>query len=235
MRDPITHEIRRFAVLDSTNDYCFRNLHSLSSGSVVAAGYQDAGKGTQGRSWTSNKDENLLFSIIYKDEPFTTLPLFSLRIALALVKVLKEYDLSPMIKWPNDILIADQKIAGILIEVKQSVCVVGIGFNINQQDFPTDLNLPATSLTNQLKKTYEPLAVLLKVLDGIDEVLTWKDDEVLMKYRKLLYQKNQTCVVNLNQKKFMAKIMDIDDDGVLVVMDNDNQRIRIPSKAMLEG
>lgn len=234
MMNPIVHEIRRFDRLDSTNDYILRNADLLKSGTVVMAGYQSEGKGTQGRTWQSDANENLLFSLIYKDEPFTGYPLFSLRIALALTFVLEENGLFPQIKWPNDILIDDKKIAGILIEVKRNICVVGIGFNINQQEFPTDQDLSATSLYNLLDKEIEPVGVLLKVLDALDEVLILNDSEVLPKYRSMLYQKGKTCVVNINQNRFVATIIDIDDDGVLVVTDNQNQKFKIHSKAMLE-
>ncbi len=234
MSAPITHEIRRFEILDSTNDYCFRNASTLLSGSVVITGFQSEGKGTMGRKWHSNANDNLLFSLLYKDEPFTSHPLFSLKIALALAKVLQESTLLPLIKWPNDLIVSDKKIAGILIEVKQNVCVVGIGFNINQSIFPYALNLPATSLFNQTGKSSEPLVVLLKVLDAIDETLGFDDASVLMNYRELLYQRNQICKVNLNGNRFEARITDVDRDGCLIVTDYQEQTFKIPSKAMLE-
>jgi BirA family transcriptional regulator, biotin operon repressor / biotin---[acetyl-CoA-carboxylase] ligase len=235
MDNPIVHEIRRFDVLDSTNDYCFRNAESLKSGTVVMCGFQQEGKGTQGRSWRSEADKNLLFSLYYKDETFTSLPLFSHRVALGLAQVLEDCGLSPFIKWPNDMIVDDKKIAGILIEAKQNRCVVGIGFNINQEVFPDDLNLPATSLFNQTSKTNEPVGVLLKVLDALDEVLTWKDEEVLSKYRKLLYQKGKECTITLDKTKIPAIITDIAEDGALIVVDRQKRLHKIYSKAILEG
>jgi BirA family biotin operon repressor/biotin-[acetyl-CoA-carboxylase] ligase len=233
MADPIVHEIRRFEQLDSTNDYALRNAQQLTSGTVVMAGFQSEGKGTQGRIWTSDADKNLLFSLYYKDEAFSSLPLFSLRIALGLAIVLKGYGPSPMIKWPNDIIVEGQKIAGILIEMQAEHCVVGIGLNVNQQVFPTDLHRHATSLFNQLGKATEPVGVLLKVLDALDDVLTWDDTKVLSKYRSLLYQKGMECRVNINGDKFTATLTDIDDNGVLIVTDRQNRMIKIHSKAML--
>ncbi|MGB7595879.1 MAG: hypothetical protein WBL80_10025, partial [Erysipelotrichaceae bacterium] len=90
MVDSIVHEIRRFERLDSTNDYVLRNVGQLKNGTVVMAGFQSAGKGTQGRDWVSDANQNLLFSLYYKDAQFTGLPLFSLRIALGLAQVLLE-------------------------------------------------------------------------------------------------------------------------------------------------
>jgi BirA family biotin operon repressor/biotin-[acetyl-CoA-carboxylase] ligase len=235
MSDPITHEIRRFDLLDSTNDYCFRNADTLSNGTVVMAGYQVQGKGTHGKNWQSNAGENLLFSIYYKAEPFASQPLFSLRIALALTQTLQGLGLSPMIKWPNDILVDEQKIAGILIEVTRSDCVVGIGFNINQQEFPNDVSLPATSLFNLQQQKREPVGVLLKVLDALDHVLAWDDAEVRGEYRKLLYQRGKPCVVNTGQMKLTGIISDIDDEGFLILTDEQGNPIRIHSKAMIEG
>jgi BirA family biotin operon repressor/biotin-[acetyl-CoA-carboxylase] ligase len=232
MSDSISHEIRRFEVLDSSNAYCFRNADSLKSGTVVMAEYQSEGKGTLNRKWQSNAHENLLFSIIYKEEDFVARSLFSLRIALAITIALKEYGLSPTIKWPNDILVDDCKIAGILIEIKQHVCVVGIGININQEAFP--LSLHATSLYNQIEKKSEPVGVLLKVLDALDEVLLMDEAIVRINYRKVLDQKGQLCIVKMNQTKILATIKDINDEGYLVVEDEQHQLITIYSKAMLE-
>jgi len=234
MVDSIVHEIRRFDSLDSTNDYILRNAGQLKSGTVVMAGFQSAGKGTQDRTWTSDANQNLLFSLYYKDEPFTALPLFSLRIALGLAEVLQDYGLSPQIKWPNDLIVDDQKIAGILIEVQDKNCVVGIGLNINQQFFPADLAMPATSLSNLLGKASEPVGVLLKVLDALDDVLTWDDNKVLSLYRYLLHQKGMRRIVTFNGEQFPATIVDIDVDGALVVRDAQNKTFRLQSKAMIE-
>jgi BirA family biotin operon repressor/biotin-[acetyl-CoA-carboxylase] ligase len=233
MRDAITHEIRRFRELDSTNDYCFRNADALLSGTVVMAGFQSAGKGTQGRDWVSEADANLLFSIIYKHEPFQKNPLLSLRIALALVHTLRFYGLEPHVKWPNDILIDGSKIAGILIEVKEDICVIGVGLNLNQQTFPDDLRMPATSLSNRTKKAYEPVSVLLKIVDKIDEILETNDLLILEEYRAILDQVGQKRIAILAGRSVAVKVVGIDDDGVLLVSDMQGNIIRVPSVAMI--
>ena len=234
MGDPMAHEIRRFDVLDSTNDYCFRAQEELRSGSVVMASYQTQGKGTQGRKWSSDRDENLLFSLLYKDEPFASSTLFSHRIALAIVFALREYDLAPQIKWPNDILVNHRKIAGILIETSGRICVVGIGINVNQTTFPQDLRMPATSLIQQVKQHHEPLALLLKVLDAMDEVLTLDDETLLVNYKAVLYQLGLPCVVKQKEDTVVATITDIDYDGSLIATDTDRNKIKIHSKAMID-
>ncbi|HAO62389.1 MAG TPA: biotin--[acetyl-CoA-carboxylase] ligase [Erysipelotrichaceae bacterium] len=234
MSIPMAHEIRRFDVLDSTNDYCFRAQEELRSGSVVMASYQTQGKGTQGRKWSSDRDENLLFSILYKDESFTSSPLFSHRVALAIVFALREYGLTPQIKWPNDILVDHRKIAGILIETSGGSCVVGIGINVNQTKFPQDLRMPATSLIQQVKQRHEPLALLLKVLDALDEVLTLDDETLLVNYKAVLYQLGLPCVVKQKEDTVVATITDIDFDGSLIATDIDRNKIKIHSKAMID-
>lgn len=234
MGDPMAHEIRRFDVLDSTNDYCLRAQEELRSGSVVMASYQTLGKGTQGRKWSSDRDENLLFSILYKDEPFISSPLFSHRIALAIVFALREYDLMPQIKWPNDILVDHRKIAGILIETSGRTCVVGIGVNVNQTTFPQDLRMPATSLIQQVKQRHEPLALLLKVLDALDSVLVLDDETLLANYKTVLYQLGLPCVVKQKEDTVVATITDIDPDGSLIATDIDRNKIKIHSKAMID-
>jgi BirA family biotin operon repressor/biotin-[acetyl-CoA-carboxylase] ligase len=233
MRDAITHEIRRFRELDSTNDYCFRNADALLSGTVVLTGFQSAGKGTQGRDWVSEADANLLFSIIFKGEHSQKNPLLSLRIALALVHCLRDYGLEPLVKWPNDILIDGSKIAGILIEVKDDICVIGVGLNLNQQTFPDDLRMSATSLFNRMKSVYEPVSVLLRILDSVDEMLEMEDRFVLEEYRETMSNIGHTVSVNSEGKTINALVLGIDDGGVLLVADQHGRKIRIPSAAML--
>lgn len=152
-----TIKVYEFDILDSTNEYIKRNLDKTSNITVVRTNYQTSGKGRMGRKFVSNKDENLLFSIFlnyrFIVRNFET---FSLFCGYVLCLTLEKYNLKPMIKWPNDILINSKKISGILLEgcTKEKEfdsIIAGIGININQVEF---LNLPfVTSLKLETGKT----------------------------------------------------------------------------------
>lgn len=138
------------------------------SGSVIAAGIQTAGRGRlPDRIWHSGEGENLIFTLILskKEAAAGFFPL-SLTTGLGLSFYLEErFNMEPYIKWPNDILINYKKISGILIESVKDFYLIGIGLNVNQIEFSSDISSSATSLRNETGsylKHNEELTILLE-------------------------------------------------------------------------
>ena len=140
---------------DSTNSYMRRLISEQDVGdyTIVMAKKQTQGRGQMGTVWDSDKGKNLMFSV-FKDLRLhdVEFPFYiSMAISLAILKAFKTLNIPDLhIKWPNDILSADKKICGILIENviknKLNSTIIGIGINVNQTDFK---NLPkASSLKN---------------------------------------------------------------------------------------
>jgi BirA family biotin operon repressor/biotin-[acetyl-CoA-carboxylase] ligase len=144
--------ILRFDTIDSTNSEAIRQAKlGADEGLCVIARQQTNGRGRHGRSWFSEKDAGIYFSIVLRpkiDARF--LPLITLMTGVAVYDTLKEFDLQPDIKWVNDILIRDKKICGILAETVGtkigSAVVVGIGINLTLRNFPDDISDTATSI-----------------------------------------------------------------------------------------
>jgi BirA family biotin operon repressor/biotin-[acetyl-CoA-carboxylase] ligase len=148
------NKIYTFNSIDSTNN-CAKAVAGCGAqeGTVVIAEQQTAGKGRLGRLWQANANENITFSIVLRPkltpEVINIIPLY---VAVAVAQAVERTtQLKVDCKWPNDLLVRGKKFAGILIEgsVKQNsveYVVVGIGINVNQQTFPTDLQQKATSL-----------------------------------------------------------------------------------------
>jgi BirA family transcriptional regulator, biotin operon repressor / biotin---[acetyl-CoA-carboxylase] ligase len=118
----------------------------LPEGGVAACDKQTAGRGRRGREWYSPPGAGLLFSLAL--EPHTApdrLPAFSLVAAEAVCTVC---DPRAMVRWPNDVMIEGQKVAGVLPELCDSKLVVGFGVNVNQtpSGLPEQARVPATSL-----------------------------------------------------------------------------------------
>jgi BirA family biotin operon repressor/biotin-[acetyl-CoA-carboxylase] ligase len=171
MRPRIIH----LSSVHSTNTYLAGELKkaSLPQELAVIADYQEGGKGQGGNRWYSPPGKNLLMSILLFPAFLSASSQFHLSrvVSLALVDTLKGYGQSPVIKWPNDILAGGKKIAGILIEngivgTGISHTIMGIGLNLNQQEFP-EYPLPATSLLLETGKQREPLEVAERLLDAI--------------------------------------------------------------------
>lgn len=156
--DGIGHIIVRKNCVDSTNEEAKRGAdNGAEHGTVYVADEQTAGKGRRGRSWLSESRENLYFTLLLRPrlapEKVTMLTLvMAYAVAVAVEKVT---GLQTSIKWPNDIVVNDKKVCGILSEMKLdkqrcAYCVVGVGMNIGQTQFPEELQDKATSLQAEL-------------------------------------------------------------------------------------
>lgn len=138
-----------YRVIDSTNA-CARSLAAGGAphGTVVTAGEQSAGRGRQGRTWSAAAGRGLLGSIVIRD-PVALLPLAA---GVAVAEVVEEAveGVSAALKWPNDVLVAGRKVAGILVEGRpqEGWAVVGVGLNVALRvvDFPAELRSVAGTL-----------------------------------------------------------------------------------------
>lgn len=146
--------VLRLEETDSTNNQLKQLLKdNPEEGSVVIADYQSVGRGQMGNGWHSEKGKNLLFSILLYPENLPANEQFIIsRIAsLAVKNMLDQFTNDIRIKWPNDIYWKEKKICGMLIEndvqgknILNSI--IGIGININQEEFPDDLPNPVSLL-----------------------------------------------------------------------------------------
>ena len=223
--------------LESTNEKLreITGEKDIPEFSVVMAGYQTAGKGQEGNSWESEKGKNVTVSILLKPCFLSPADQFyvSKIVSLAIVWVLKELGIESKIKWPNDIYIGDKKIAGILIENKVmgytlSESIMGIGLNVNQQEFLSDARNPV-SIKNILNKDVDINDTLNNLLEklmflykGLYEGETDTIDEA---YRKNLYRGEGIFRFRDNHGEFKAEISDIETSGILVLQDT-NGKIR---------
>lgn len=135
------------------------------SGTVVGAEMQWMGQGRQGRSWHSPEGEGLYFTLILRPNiPPRQIPVVTLALGVAVADVLRmltglEIDL----RWPNDVMAGGRKLCGILTQLHDGAVLAGIGLNVNQESFPGELRLIATSLRLETGREYarEPLLAAL--------------------------------------------------------------------------
>ena len=130
--------MKKLDMVDSTNGYTLANIDMFSHNTLVYSDIQTSGRGRLNRKWISDSPENLYCSIVIKPEQdYKKLPLVNLTqlFCVILAEVINDLGITPQIKWPNDILVNEKKIAGILSESsftgsKFNGIVVGIGLNI---------------------------------------------------------------------------------------------------------
>ena len=164
--------------VDSTNTFLLGSAKFNQNGTVVLAEEQLKGKGRLDRSWLSNADQNLTFSILLteKIKP-NRLNIINLGTSLIVAQSIENlYQLKVNLKWPNDVLVADKKIAGILLETtsmgsKIEKVVIGIGINVNQPNFPGKYLTPPTSIRREFKEAVDRERLLSEILNNFDEIL----------------------------------------------------------------
>lgn len=151
------HDILWLEEVDSTNRYAREHISELDNLSVVAARTQTSGKGQSDHKWHSEAGRNLLFSIILKNPDILASEQVKISdtTAESIVDLLYAHGIESWIKPPNDIWVDAKKICGILIEhsligSRISWTIIGIGLNVNQTIFPSDLPNPTSmSLENR--------------------------------------------------------------------------------------
>ncbi|MBT3189408.1 MAG: biotin--[acetyl-CoA-carboxylase] ligase [Anaerolineae bacterium] len=157
--------------VDSTNDIALNWMEEGGQDfSLVIANEQIKGRGRDGRSWQTPPDSALAFSLLLLPsiEEAKNISLFTGLGALALVDALREhYELDAKIKWPNDVLVDEKKLAGILVEAnwhgdKIKSIVLGMGVNVYANSVPDDVLFPATSLEESRPDSFnKPIRSLL--------------------------------------------------------------------------
>ncbi len=221
--------INVFETLKSTN-ITAKELASngAKSGTVVIANEQTAGKGRLGRNFYSPQNSGIYMSVILRlDESIDCSLLITSGVSVAVCRAIEnKYNVSPQIKWVNDVYINDKKICGILTEAsinfennKLDYIIVGIGINITTNDFPTELKTKAGSLHESLSEdTISRNSLIAEVLNQLEIVCNdLKKKTFIQEY------KNRSCVLGCDIKMIngenqeIATAIDINEFGHLIV------------------
>jgi BirA family biotin operon repressor/biotin-[acetyl-CoA-carboxylase] ligase len=163
--------IHYFASIGSTMTEAVRlAAANVEHGTIVIADRQTAGMGRLGRSWISEQDLGIYCSILLRlSLPPARLPVASLLLGLAVAEAIQNAtSLACDLRWPNDVLINDRKVCGILTQLVDSCIVAGIGINVNQTEFEPGLRTPATSLRMESGLIQSRESLLIALLSSLD-------------------------------------------------------------------
>ena len=220
------HKIYRFKKLNSTNKFLKENCDKYTPYSVIIADEQEEGHGRYQRKWHSAKGKDLTFSLLLplnKKESYIWANITQIT-AIAILETAKEYRLDSKIKWPNDILIDDQKISGILTEVIScktgSYAIVGVGININSSKKELiSINQKATSFFVESKIEHRIDIILDKILKKIVDnytILSQNGFEPFYKtFSDNLAWKDRLITLKDGNKSIMGTIINLNKDGTL--------------------
>lgn len=229
--------------LTSTNEWLEMLLTkdtNLPEWTVVSTEFQSKGKGQIGNIWCSNKGENLLFSLFLRPTFVEIKRYFyiSMVTSLAIRNALSQFVSDITIKWPNDIYYKNQKITGILIENSLmgstiSTSIIGVGQNVNQTQFPDWIPNPISLkqiLGHEVDRNSVLNAILVETEDLYNRLRNADFENIKKEYLLALYRREGYHNYASKGEVFEAQILDVEDNGELVLLDRNNQERRFMFK-----
>jgi len=230
----MTQKVIKFEILDSTNNYVAKALETgqYRENDVILAGFQTEGRGQRGNIWQSEFNKNLTFSFAFLfdylklDHQFV----ISKAVSVAIAKYLEDrIGKTITLKWPNDILLGNKKLCGILLESvlagRKRFMIVGIGLNVNQASFNTEYEV--TSLSLELERMLDldsELNLLLPYLSAsIEKVKNAKTHELEAFYLARLTGHNELVEFTDRERTFRGNIISVENSGEITVRPEDGE------------
>jgi BirA family transcriptional regulator, biotin operon repressor / biotin---[acetyl-CoA-carboxylase] ligase len=211
----------------STNDVAAQYAKNKNNdGLVVLAEEQIKGRGRGGNKWVVGKGDSVICSILLTDCAVNA-ELLSLTIAVATAEAVgKCVKAEAKIKWPNDIILNNKKVAGILVESKKAgkhtAYIIGIGINCHQSklDFPAELRKIATSIDIETGGQIDRISFIKRLLTSVEnslEIAEQNKKEIIEHWRRLSTQLGQRVTLIYNRKKFAGNCIGIDPENGLIL------------------
>lgn len=222
-------DVEVFSNIDSTNSEALRKLKAgQKAGFLVVAREQSNGRGRRGRAWVSSLDSGLYMSVVL---PFgrsvENLQALSLVTALAVHSgITKSYPVPVQLKWPNDILAGNKKLAGILLERQQideiSAIVFGIGVNISLSDSAQNLiDRPFTDLNTLAKVEVDPAnlcaAISNQLVEDVNRFCEQGFEQFKQRWNELDRYKDEDIIIEMGNSKLIGKSLGVNGDGCLTL------------------
>ena len=217
--------------LESTNSYLMKKISSgQAHASCVVANLQTKGRGRRGRSWQAGLGASLTFSLLWRFQcGASALSGLSLAVGVALIRALHCLGITQaQLKWPNDVLIGREKLAGILIELQgdmegPSAAVIGVGINLNlPTNIKQQIDQPATDLASVTPNTINPNELLGLLLKHLAEVLSDFEQHGFTQVRDEwtkhhAYHLKPVKMLHPDGRETMGNVVNVAEDGILLV------------------
>ena len=230
-----------FDCVGSTNDVAMDSARQGDAdGLVVVAEFQHNGRGRRGRQWISPPGTNILLSTLLLEparEPRFDAATIAAGLAVA-EGIADACGLQAELKWPNDVLLDNEKVAGVLVETRRaepkSALVVGVGINVNASPDPDQVDRPATDLARHLGHPVERTEVLRAVLRKLDTRLAATDgpelDELHGAWLRRCTMMNQRITVRCDGACYAGRVVDVGPLDGLTLCCDDGCRVRLPAE-----
>lgn len=225
----VGRDIQVFQQTSSTNDVVEKMARDgVAEGVVVFAESQTKGRGRLGRRWISPAGQGLWFSVLLRPKlPPASVTQLTIATATAVARAIRtQTELTPQIKWPNDILVRGKKVAGILTELSAELdqvryVVIGIGVDVNVNDFPPELAGVATSLASEAGRHFVRAEIAAAILHELDvDYARIKRGE----FTALAEEWEQHCItlgrrvqIHIGERTMSGRAESLDNDGALLL------------------
>ena len=201
----------------STNDIALDMARSgAPEGTVVMARSQTKGRGRRGRSWYAKPGESVIVSVVLRPDLPANRLAFAAGVAVAEC-LMQVCGLDATLKWPNDVLINERKISGILVEATQGAAVVGIGVNVKQTEFTPELEETATSVMREGGSWAEVSRIAEGIVDRLFATHQLSFEEILTRWRKYMWGLGRSVEVTAECETVSGTIAGVDSDGALLI------------------
>lgn len=222
LKDYVPGRVYYYETIDSTNAECKR-AEDVPDKSLFVSESQTGGRGRLGRKWSSPKGSAVYMSIYLEpDIPIYRVPQLTLIAGMAVCRTIR----GSRIKWPNDVLLNNKKVCGILTEMTAEAdrvnrVIVGIGINVNNEVFNVDLITKATSMYRETGKKYRRDKLICDILEEF-----WRLYDVFLKegFAVLKREYSLKCatlgrrvIIIRNGEEFEARALDIGENGELII------------------
>jgi len=228
----------RIDELESTNKslWEYASRKTLPDFYTVSTSFQLKGTGQGENFWESEKNQNILMSTIINPNKLLAENAFQISrwASVSIINYLESKGINGLtIKWPNDIYVGNQKIAGILIQNAISgqllnKSMIGIGLNINQLAFTSNAPNPV-SLAQLTSTSYNVLQEINKLINHLQKYYQWITETpqlLIDTYHNLLYQKDEWHMYESQGKQFSGRIKGVDQFGQLII-ENKQKRVDV--------
>ncbi|MDD3771274.1 MAG: biotin--[acetyl-CoA-carboxylase] ligase [Weeksellaceae bacterium] len=225
--------ILKFDTLPNTNSILLElSKKNAKSWTAVWTANQTKGRGYTGNQWVSEPEKNIALSFLIRSGlQYEELVFFNQWVCHGVCQYISRFSENVYVKWPNDVILNDKKICGILIETykeKDSLnCIIGVGLNVNQKDFSLYPN--ASSLINELQKEFNLEKVVSDLLSDLKQSFSQIEnknwEEIFTQYNEKLYGRGEVSQFKKGKEIFEGIIKGVDEEGRLLVEKKENQSL----------
>lgn len=216
-------QVLKFDKIPNTNSFLMElSKKGAKSWTVVWTSEQTDGRGYVNNRWVGEPGQNLAVSVLIKSNlEYSQLVFFNQWICISAQRILSRLGNEVFVKWPNDLILDNKKIGGVLIQTRNTATgldiITGIGLNINQKEFE---GIPKAgslfSLTGRKFDVEEILSALLTEMENSFELIANKQWEMISEiYHSRLYRRNEKCTFIKDSQQFEGTILGVNEKGEL--------------------